>query len=457
MSDMDHEERIGELLVELPPYREEDLLHLLDCAACQEIARRSLAGRSARAAAAQPAYDRLLEDLEARTPGLLKQREEQTAEARRRMDLLLGSPADQRQALAGTAEFRDLRLAELLLGESWSLQPAEPALSEEMARLARVVASQRYAPGLEGRVNDVKARASVLVAGARRLMGDRLEADLELQRAASYLTCPPDSVERAFYCQQLAALRRDQGRDDEASGLLWRAALVYDENGDLLEEGVCLAELGFLFLAEEQPHRAVLPLRRACEVLDLHRDATLTVRARLALAVCHASLGQEEMALRVVKGARPLYGRVADSSAQMAHVTWMEGKVALLTGNLEDASGLLDTARKGFLRQGKLHDAGFATLDLAAALAKADRLESLQPLILDVLDGFRADVGQAGVLRALGVVEMALAQGRRAEMADVIAEAADLLRRFRRNPLLAFEGLPRPKDLRLFGPIDPNG
>jgi tetratricopeptide (TPR) repeat protein len=419
-----------------------DLLHLLDCPACQGLVRQTGLEDSVGRSGGRPAYDRLWQDLEVRMPGLVKEMEERTAEAQRLMDRLLGSPAAERHALAGTADFRNLKLADLLLLESGSLQPAEPALSEERARLAFCIAAQPFERELAGRVDEVKARASVLIAGARRLAGDRVEAEDGFRRAAAYLTCPPDAAERAFYCQHLALLRRDQGREDEASGLLWRAALVYNENADLLEEAACLAELGFLFLAEDQIHRAVLPLTRACEVLDLYRDATLAVRARLALAVCHAGLGHEAKALRLLKATRPMYSRVASSALQMAHITWMEGKVALLTGNLGEAPDLLDSARDSFLRLGRLYDAAFVTLDLAAVLSRAGRLESLHPLIHDIVESFPADVGQAGVLRALGSVEAALARGRRAEVEDDIAAAVQMLRGFRRNPLLAFAGLP---------------
>jgi tetratricopeptide (TPR) repeat protein len=363
MDTVDHEERTRELVEELREERAVDLLHLLDYPLCQEGARQWLRPRNDQEEGSAAAYDELLRDLEARVPGLLKEMEAQSAEARRLMDLLIGCPVEGRGALLARPEFRNLKLAEALLRESWSLQPGEPELSEETARLAFRVASQRYEPAMTGRVDDLRARASVLAGNAKRLMGDPRGAEACFRQAVSHLTCPPDALERAFYCQMLAALRRDQGREDEAAGLLWRAALLYNENADLLEEAACLAELGFLFLAEDQPHRAVLPLTKACEALDIHRDATLAVRARLALAVCHASLGHASKALRGLAEARPMYCRMAGSSLQMAYVTWMEGKVALLTGNVEEAPALLDTARKSFVRFGKLYETGFASLD----------------------------------------------------------------------------------------------
>jgi hypothetical protein len=62
------------------------------------------------------------------------------------------------------------------------------------------------------------------------------------------------------------------------------------------------------------------------------------------------------------------------------------------------------------------------------------------------VESFPAEVGQAGVLRALGSVEVALARGRRGDLEDRLAAAVEMLRRFRRNPLLAFDGLPRTSE-----------
>lgn len=445
MSDVkNHEERIYDLLEDLGDARAGDVLHLLGCAGCQDFARKMLRTDQEAGGGEGPAYGELLKELEAKAPGLVQQMEAQAAEAKQLMERLLGNPPGRRMKLAGTPEFRSLRLAELLLLESWGLQPAEPAMSEELADLAYQIAFQPWRAPHAGRADEVKVRASVLLANARRLVRDRPGAEDYFQRAAFYLACPPDSVERAFYCQMLAALRREQGRDDEAAGLLWRAAQVYNECSALLDEGVCLADLGFLFVYNDQAHLALSPLTRACRLVDLHHDPILAVRARLALALCQARLGHEEKARRILEATRPRYPLVAGSSLEMAQVTWIEGRVAALTGNLEDARNLLDTARKSFLQLGRLYDAGFASLDLAVARARAGRLESLHDLIHDVVETFPATLKLAGVLRALGMVQTALLAGGNDDLEDVAATAAEQLRHYRRNPNRVFEGGTRP-------------
>ena len=368
---VDHDALLASFLDELAPEGKSELLHLLSCPVCRGVARESLEGEPAEAASEpEGAYDRAFAALEARAPGLVRQMAEQSAEVQRLFDMLLGSPASQQMALAGSREFGELRLADRLLSESWSAQPENPHWAEVLAYLALRIAEQPFPRRQAGRVEEVKARALVLLGNARRLQGDLREADERFRQAASHLTGPPDAEERALYCHLLAHLRRDQRREDEVAGLLWWAASIYREIGDVLEEGACLAELGFLFLDEGQVQAAIPPLARACPLLDLHRDALLGLRARLKLAVCYAHAGHPEKAHGLLVAARPLYTRVTDST-QMAEVAWLEGKVTLLSGDRENATDLLSTARRSFLGAGKLYEAALATLDVMLALPKA--------------------------------------------------------------------------------------
>ncbi|HEX7185168.1 MAG TPA: hypothetical protein VF756_25305 [Thermoanaerobaculia bacterium] len=158
---------------------------------------------------------------------------------------LMSLAADRRQA-ARESRFGNLDLADLLVRESRCAQPEQPRQSEELAELALAVAD-RVSPGAaEGRVNDLKALSLCLVANARRLRGDWAGAEEVLRAAGRVLTAPPDSYERAFYCQTLAWLREEQGCVQEAVSLLWRAARVFRDVGAQEEQRACLGRLGAL-------------------------------------------------------------------------------------------------------------------------------------------------------------------------------------------------------------------
>jgi pterin-4a-carbinolamine dehydratase len=178
----------------------------------------------------------------------------------------------------------DLEGADHLLLESEHAQPLEPERSEELARLALLIAARPHPARLVGRAEAVKARGLCLMGNARRLLGDLHHAEESLRRAAYHLLGPPESDERARYCRLLALLRRDQGRGQEAVGLLWRATRIYGELGDRTAEGECMAVLGFFFLERDEPERAAGPLRRSREVLEGRGSPELLEQVRRALA-----------------------------------------------------------------------------------------------------------------------------------------------------------------------------
>lgn len=353
---------------------------------------------------------------------------------RRRLWELLEAPRERRPELARSPDFRDLDLADLLLEKAVAEQPDGLLQCEEMARLAFTIAEPIVEDRWVGRANDVKARACVLVGNVWRLTRSCDEAEEMFRKAVFHLTGPPDCRQRAFYCWNLALLREDQGQLDEAAGLLWRAALIYRNNGDLRDQGLCMAQLGFLFLEEEQAARAVPPLARACQMLEPLADVALYVRCSLALAYCHATLGQKEKSERCVAAARPLYSHLEDAGPS-AHAAWFEGKLAALAGRPEEAAGFLDTARQVFLGAGDFHVAARVSIDLGLVWIGAGQAERVQELMDDLARALRRDHAKIGVLFALGpIVE---ASRRRLGPAEALASALSRLRCCRREPVLA--------------------
>jgi tetratricopeptide (TPR) repeat protein len=315
----DQERRSRAFLTYLEPEYDDVLLHLLECAECRALAGKLLASQGSLAAAVPPA--------EAPRKAMLQRPDDATLW---RLERLLATPPVLRpRLLREEEEFRDLDLAGLLLRRSEAAQPHAPRISEEMARLAFTIAEPMARSPWVGRSNDVKARACVLIGNVRRLERDTGAAEEMFSRAVFHLTGPPNCRERAFYCRSLALLRADLGQVDEAAGLLWRAALIYRETGERREAGSCLEQLGFLFLEEEQIERAVPPLTQACQALQPPADAAPYVRCALALAYCHAFLGEPETSRRFLHAARALYPHLPEGEPR-TQAAWLEGKVAAL-------------------------------------------------------------------------------------------------------------------------------
>ncbi len=335
---VEHDEQAEETLRLMESTREWHTLlqHVLTCPPCKErvlelLAERPVPAREAAEADDARAVGPLLMRLEASTPGLLETLETYAAEAAELCSQLADAPERRRFLLAQTRKFRSLPLASLLLVKSWAAAADEPEMSEGLARLALLVGSQTYPAAQEQVARAVRTRALVLMANALRLLGDREAAERHFLKAAAHLGDFYFTSDRAFYSRMLALLRQDQGDLDEAIGLLRHAATVYGSRGDAREQSVCLAMLGLLLVEAGAPDRAQQPLTLGCAGMDLHRDPGLAARARLALAVCHASRGRNERAVQLAERTRPLYVWI-ESPAEMQAALRLEEEIVRLTG-----------------------------------------------------------------------------------------------------------------------------
>lgn len=310
---MEHEEqaaRVRQLLAELTDWHPA-IEHILSCADCRNKVLLQLAARQVPDALG-PAPDPgpFWLQLEVQMPGLLAALDQNAAEARELEARLMAYPFEEREALCAGEEFRSLPLATRLLFESETLKDPEGAAA--LARLGYVVACQDYPEQQALAVDALRARACVLHADALRRMGDVTRAAVELRRAGAHLNGPEVSSIRAFFCEALALLRVDQGRNEEASGLLWHAATLYGQCGDVHEQAVAFARLGRLWLEEGKVERAKYILTRACAGMDFDATPALAARSRTALAFCYAATGGLDMARKLVEHTRRLVERLRD-------------------------------------------------------------------------------------------------------------------------------------------------
>jgi tetratricopeptide (TPR) repeat protein len=339
---------------------------------------------------------------------------------------LMGVALARRGTAARWERFRSLELAELLLEESELMQDTSPAQSQELAWTAQLVADQPYPVTRLARVDRILARSHCLQGDACRRLGDRHGAEAQLQAAVHYLTGPPLSLERGFYCDTLASLRDEQGRLDEASALLWRAVAVYRAERRFEEQGACLGRVAFLSFHEGDLEAAGRLFSQARGLLSFERSPGLAARCSLGYAVCLAALGEEEQALFLRRESQALTQDVTDGR-DLLEIEWLEGRLAAALGEDERAVRHLSPVRRRLVQLGRLRDAALCSLDLARVYVTIDQETRIGELIAELQAAFPVSLDQARMLMALDDFRRAVKDDRDVEAAS--REALDLIRR----------------------------
>ena len=342
-------------------------------------------------------------------------------EVRQRMNELLSVSPRLRQEAARKERFRSLDLAELLVEESERFEEVSPGKAEELADTARLIADQPYPAEMLPRADRILLRACSLQANTRRLSRDLHGAEVFFEKAMSVLAGPAGVAERAFYCQRLAGLREEQGRLEEAAALLGRALELFREEGDAPGEGVCLCRLGFLALGSDEAGRAS---RLFVQARGLLAPGIWMARCSLGLALCLASLGRPEEARGLWERSR-ISGDV-DPRA-LLELDWLEGRLAVLLGDHQEAVGRLNSVRRRLFMQRRLLDAALCSLDLARAFAAVGRESRIQELTDDLNRAWPVSFDQVRVVLAIKEFGTAAREGRDLERAAL--DALDLIRR----------------------------
>lgn len=345
---------------------------------------------------------------------------------RQLMNELLAMEPHRRREAVRQERFRDLVLAELLTRESEEFEETCPAKAEELAELARLVAEQPHPGRLVAQVDRVMALAHSLQGNARRLSGDRPGAEQQFRQAAAVLTGPPNSIERAHYCERLALLREEQGRINEASGLLWRAVGIFREARATEPQVECLSRLGFMLLYEDDPEGGSRLFAQARGLLSFGSAPALASRCSLGLALCLAAFGLETQARSLRKDSRVLSEAVVESR-DLLLIDWLEGRLAAAFGEHQEAIAGLGSVRRRLLGQNRLLDAALCSLDLARLYAATGQAARIQELIDEIHGAFDPSMDQARMIYALRGFMTATYAGN-----DPVAagkEALDLMRR----------------------------
>lgn len=418
------------------------LAHLLRCPPCREsILDGVRQGRRLRSA--EPRDLR-----EADSARLWRRLRGRRGEDRARLAARLGSSDALLAALRLLpAESRSAKVAELARAHPWPVAAAlldaarspahELAERAELARLALLAAAEiPEGQGSTETLATVHLEIRLELARIARLRLDGEQADREIVEAARFLEVALDPLAHAGFCCELARLRRDQQRADEALALFERAASLYEDHDRQQEQAEALLDKGELELYLFLPQAAAESFDLAATLVPDGRLASATVvRALRGSTSSLTALGRLEEARRLLAGAvEGLGGRLDPADA--LELAALQARLAADAGDLRSAESQLELAARGLLDLGEARRAAVVYAELARLHLSANRprdvrkvAERLEPLLADAALGepLRAVLGRFRLLLLAGTARPSNARA----VAEYLDRAGDDPRRAR--------------------------
>jgi tetratricopeptide (TPR) repeat protein len=455
-------EAMGTLLSAVPS---EPLAHLLACARC----RRRLSGLVVDLGSREEGLDAegMVPAVEAspatsqrvllRAIELAQAREgrEEAEEDRRHFDELLRLAPDQRTSAIGSQRrFQTLGLAEILVSAARQDLDEDPRRSRHLAGLG-VFLLDRLEESAGSR--QLGAAATVLLAEVERRVGRPDVAEDLLKQAAVELQDEPLVLEaRVSLCRTWAALRRDQGRLDEALALLERASAIAEELGSYQELARLRLTEGWLLLDELEPERALLPLREALAHFESAEDPHALLSVLQAFALVYAETHDDDRLADVETRIEALGLRFSDPLDQV-RVRWVHARIHRARSQREAAIALLEEVFHRLAAEGPGHEAALAGLELARSLAEAEE-GATRPDALRGIAGVLADLPPDRLpshLVAPILFALRLAAQREGAFQDALLAASAYVERGRFNPERVFHPTSNPDLFLLWHDLTP--
>jgi tetratricopeptide (TPR) repeat protein len=369
--------------------------------------------------------DRVLRECR-QVPGLLR-------------ELLREPPARRRERIRSDPRFHLVKLCQRFQAESREAWADDPARAVEMADLSVAVAEcldvRVYGEGL---VADTRALAWAYLGNALRIASDLRGAEQALDRAEDfYRSFEVDLLTEAEILGFRASLRNTQGRFNEAAGLLDRCLQLYREARDRHQEGRTLILKGMVVGEGGSLREAIRLLRKGLARIETAHEPRLVLAARHNLIWFLNDLGRHHDALAALEASRPLYLEIGNRM-HLVRLRWLEGRIALGLGRLDEAQRSFAFTREAFLEQGISFDAALASLDLAMVHARRGDIFGVKRIVSEIVPVFQACQVHPEAITALLLFREASEAERVA--CSFLDRMADYLRRSRRNPELRFEG-----------------
>lgn len=331
----------------------------------------------------------------------------------------------QRVLVRNHPRFQTWGVLETLLEASRKETPGNASLGEELGFLAVDVAehldSSLY--GAEG-IEDLKARAWAYIGNARRVRFEFREAEEAFDRSLLHQRKGTrEPWEQAVWLDLKASLLRAQRRFDEAMRLLKRAMVIFLAVGDRHRAGRTLINMENVLNRAGHVEAGIPLLNRAIELIDPDQEPQVLFMAKHNLIDNLAEVGRCMEAQRLLTQSRSLYQQFDEPFARNRR-RWTEAKIARGFGRIRRAEDLLESARRGFLKQEAIYEAALVSLDLAGLYAKQGKTAEMKKLAEEMVPIFSSRQIHREALAAFNLWHQAVqAEVAGVEMAARVAAA----------------------------------
>jgi tetratricopeptide (TPR) repeat protein len=397
-------------------------------------------------AALESAYDAVLDRVFSRVS--LEEAALESARRRGRalFDELMQHPAARQLLLVqNSSRFRDRQLCENLLSASHESGFHDPALSQQLARLAVEIAERvpqnptAPAAGLPRPeiLAGLRARAWAQLGNAFRINSDFASSAGAFERAEAVVAANPEisPLDKARVLDLRASLCRVSRQMVEAERLLDRVIAIYRRLGQSSLLGQAFNQKAIVLTDAGQHQASMEMLRRALDLLDPHGDPRwfLIVRHNLICALVRDGRPREAFAL--LFHTRPLYLKMGDRM-HLLRLRCLEGTVAQALGRLDQAEAAYREARDAFVEMGIAYEAALVSLDLAGIFAQQGRSGEVRCLALEMMAFFESHQLHVHAMAAM----MFFFDAARMERAgqDLVNQVSTFLRQARNAPDMEF-------------------
>jgi hypothetical protein len=165
-----------------------------------------------------------------------------------------------------------------------------------------------------------------------------------------------------------------------------------------------------LHVDDGEPGRAAPLLREALQGLDPDGRPWLAAQCCLGLGFCHAFAEEADRARSARDEARRFYGKLWEEEELLSR--WLEGRVAALSGEAEEAVELLDSVRRRLIERQRLPEATLATIDLGMVWSGQDKGAEVRAPIAELKSAFLNHPGFPSAMCALESMADDAAAGR---------------------------------------------